>query len=245
MGRAPQTRARHRPRKSSVASPAPPPTAAPPRTGRGQRHLLPRLPDVVRTVAAGVDDPAPLLRPPLLHGEVERLPVPVDHHVDVIVVLRGAAHAEGQTARVGRQVHRPFQAIPADVLAPEAASAERRVGLAEGDHQPREPEDVAVGVKATPVQPARLVVLVVGVVVAPLCVKELVAGPQHRRAIGEEEQAEEVLRLSLPQRHHLGRSPLVVAPSRSSSSGCRRSRRGCRGRWPGCASRCRRPGPRA
>jgi hypothetical protein len=59
------------------------------------------------------------------------------------------------------------------------------MSLAKGDHQTREPEDVGVHIEQSPFKPARLVVLVVGVVVAPLRVEELVAGAEHRRTVRE------------------------------------------------------------
>ena len=85
--------------------------------------------------------------------------------------------------------------------------------LAKGDHHAREPERVAVRFEAAPVQPARLVVLVVGVVVAALRVEKLVPGAQYRRAVREQKQAQEVLRLALARSHHFGRGAVVPLPA--------------------------------
>src|SRR5581483_3858950 len=55
-----------------------------------------------------------------------------------------------------------------------------------------------------PVEPARLVVLAIGVVVAPLRAAELVAGEKHRHALGEKERREQVARLPCPQFENVG-----------------------------------------
>ncbi len=49
-----------------------------------------------------------------------------------------------------------------------------------------------------PVEPTRLVVLVVGVVVAALGTAELVTGEQHRRALTEQQRRQHVADLALP-----------------------------------------------
>ena len=92
-----------------------------------------------------------------------------------------------------------------------------------------------------PVEPAELVVLAVGVVVAALRAADLVAGDEHRHALREQQDRSEVLDLAA---RGAPRSPgrRSRPRRRSSSSGCRRCRRGCPRRWPRCACRCTRRG---
>src|SRR6204780_2395258 len=70
---------------------------------------------------------------------------------------------------------------------------------AEGDHFFEEPEDIFIPDSAAPVEPADLVVLAVGVVVAPLCPPDLVAGDHHRHALGKQQYRGEVLDLPLTE----------------------------------------------
>ena len=84
-----------------------------------------------------------------------------------------------------------------------------------------------------PVEPARRVVLAVGVVVAALGAAELVAAEQQRHALGQQQRRQQVARLPRAQRQDAGSS--VGPRRRSSSCGCRRCRRGCPRRWPRCA----------
>ena len=81
----------------------------------------------------------------LLHDEIERLPVRVDHHVEVVVALARAVQGVGQRARLPRHV---------DVAAPtpyqRTSSRQKwlraieRMRLAERDHALEEAEDVGV-----------------------------------------------------------------------------------------------------
>ena len=72
--------------------------------------------------------------------------------------------------------------------------AEDRVGAAERDEAAGERVQLARPLVELPVDPAELVVLAVGVVVAVLGAADLVAGHQHRHAVGEEQRREEVAR---------------------------------------------------
>ena len=67
--------------------------------------------------------------------------------------------------------------------------------FAERDHLLEEPENVLIGLKLTPVQPANFIVLVIRIVVAELSIQELVAGAKHRRTVRQEEQTAEILNL--------------------------------------------------
>src|ERR1035438_7510249 len=69
------------------------------------------------------------------------------------------------------------------------------MGLAERNHAFEEAEYVLIRLELTPIQPADFVVLVIRVVVSELCIQELVTGPEHRDAVREHEEAEEVLSL--------------------------------------------------
>src|ERR1700678_1909383 len=67
--------------------------------------------------------------------------------------------------------------------------------FAERNHLLEESKNILIGSELTPIQPANFVVLVVGIVVAKLRVQEFVAGAKHRRTVGQEEQATEILYL--------------------------------------------------
>ncbi len=73
------------------------------------------------------------------------------------------------------------------------------MGPAERDHELEEPEDVMISIEQTPIQPGGLVVLIVRVVVAPLCIHELVAGLEERGSVGQHQQTEEVLHIDKPE----------------------------------------------
>ena len=80
---------------------------------------------------------------------------------------------------------------------------ENRVGLAEGDEVFHKFIDVAVGLQLVPVEPGGLVVLAVGVVVAPLGVAELVPRQQKGRPLAQEHQHQGVADLFFPHLHDL------------------------------------------
>ena len=63
-----------------------------------------------------------------------------------------------------------------------------------------------------PVDPRRLVVLVVGVVVAALGATELVAHPHHRHPVRHRQQAPRVAQLAPAQPGHVGRHAVVALP---------------------------------
>src|SRR5262245_23368816 len=68
------------------------------------------------------------------------------------------------------------------------------------DESPHETAEVAVSLKAAPVQPTDLVVLAIGVVVALLGAPGFVAHEQHGSALGKEQNGDEVLDLPAAQR---------------------------------------------
>ena len=137
-------------------------------------------------------------------------------------------------------------AVPLDACAVEELVERPRGAIATTSRRWRnaisifdESVDVGVPLEQAPVEPADLVVLAVGVVVAALRPAHLVAHQQHRRAGGEQRQREEVLDLAVAQRLDR-RDRRSALRRRSSSSGCRSSRRDCPRRWPRCASGCTR-----
>ena len=87
-----------------------------------------------------------------------------------------------------------------------------------------------------PVDPAELVVLAVGVVVAALRAAELVAGEQHRHPLREQERGEEVAELAVAERVHRRDRPSPPR-RRSSTTGCRWCRPGSPRGSRRCASR--------
>src|SRR5258708_2464775 len=84
---------------------------------------IPALREVVRARQRGVHDSEPILRCPFLDAKLQLVPIRIDHHVKVIVALRGTMEAERQAVRVVRQVGGPCCTVPGDILAPESATA--------------------------------------------------------------------------------------------------------------------------
>src|SRR5580704_12677439 len=81
--------------------------------------------------------------------------------------------------------------------------------LPKRDHAFEETENVLIGPELAPVQPSRLVVLVVRVVIAELRVKEFVSGPEHRGSVREHQKAEEIFDLLPAKPQHRRRRPFV------------------------------------
>ena len=73
----------------------------------------------------------------------------------------------------------------------------------ERNHRFEEPEYILIRLELTPIQPADFVVLVIRIVVSELCIQEFVTGAEHRDAVREHEQAEEVFSLFPSQRQNL------------------------------------------
>lgn len=69
----------------------------------------------------------------------------------------------------------------------------------EGDHLAKELKKLSIIFELVPVEPSRLVILVVRIVVALLRVQELVTRQKHRRAVCQEQQAADILSLTTPQ----------------------------------------------
>src|SRR5262245_17101322 len=86
----------------------------------------------------------------------------------------------------------------------EPPPVEDRVREAQAYEAPRELELLLGGARERPVDPGQLAVLAVGVVVALLGSRALVAREQHGHALGEEEGDEEVAEHPLPERDRGG-----------------------------------------
>src|SRR5690606_12370572 len=99
----------------------------------------------------------------------------------------------------------------------EAWMAQRRVHPPERDQPPREGEQLLVLLRnGVPVDPADLIVLAIGVVVAVLGAAELVARQQERRAVREHQRRQHVALLALAQlndRGVVGRPLDAVVPA--------------------------------
>src|SRR5271166_2359910 len=108
-----------------------------------------------------------------------------------------------QAPRIGRHVNCRPNPIPRNVLAPKPAATQRRMSLPERNHAFEEPKYLLICFQLAPIQPAYFVVLVIWVVVAELCIQELVTSPEHREAVREHEEAEEILSLFPAKRQNL------------------------------------------
>ena len=127
-----------------------------------------------------VDAPRP---PPRGHHlERQRLPPHVHHGVDPVEAPRERAGVHGE-------VGRPVDPEPRDAL-PHQSSG-HNTGCSARNSIIRRTNVLEVGELGAPapVDPRRLVVLVVGVVVATLRPGELVAGDEHRRAVAQQQQS--------------------------------------------------------
>src|SRR5581483_1405890 len=91
-----------------------------------------------------------------------------------------------------------------------------REGLADRDHLADEADQGAIVIAdRRPVDPADLVALAIGVVVAALGAPELVAREQHRRAERQQQGGEEIALLALaqlPDRRIVGRALDAAVP---------------------------------
>src|ERR1700739_142785 len=79
------------------------------------------------------------------------------------------------------------------------------MGFPERDHLFEETKNVLIRLELGPVKPTEFVVLVIGIVVAELCVQELIASPEHWYAIRQQKQTAEVLHLFPAKRHDVRR----------------------------------------
>src|SRR5205807_553352 len=122
--------------------------------------------------------------------------------------------APGGGAEVGAVPGDLGHAVAVLVLADqEAAPPQDRIGARQRDGLSHELGEIGVGAGAAPIEPAELVVLAVGVVVAALRAEELVAAEQHRRPAGKQQQAGMVLGEALAQAEDLGVIGLALGPA--------------------------------
>src|SRR5581483_11657317 len=83
----------------------------------------------------------------------------------------------------------------------EAPAIENGKGLANPDQSAREfAQRLAWRANREPIEPSRLIILRVGVIVATLGVTELVAGKEHRRPMREQHGCQQIALLPFPQR---------------------------------------------
>src|SRR5437667_8731568 len=132
--------------------------------------------EIIRAGQGRVNHPPPFLRLAFLDCERKRLPVSINHHVEIIVILRGSMKAVGQAVRIVRPVHLPTYAVPLHVVTPEQGTSQGRVALVEAEHAPEETKYVAVLTGTAPVEPSGRAVYVVRVPLAALGLEEFVSG---------------------------------------------------------------------
>ena len=84
------------------------------------------------------------------------------------------------------------------------------MGLPEANHPFKESKDVLIVLQKIPIEPGRLIVLIVGIVVSPLSVHELIAGTKHGCSIGQHEKTEKILDLPPAQAEDLWGDPFVA-----------------------------------
>src|SRR5688572_22375570 len=99
---------------------------------------------------------------------MRRAVIRVDEHVEIAFADGATPQTEGEAARLFPEIDVPSRAVPVHVTVPEAAAGDGEARLSERDEALEEAKHVAVLLEPAPVEPGRFVVLVVGVVVAPL-----------------------------------------------------------------------------
>src|SRR5688500_2004755 len=151
-------------------------------------HVLPGIEDdEQRRFLAALADAGGLRAPVEQHAEAAR--------VGILPLLLAHLLAGGVD---------PAHVLDAEVLVEiaveEARAPQDREAVAQPGQLAHEVDQALGAVVVVPVDPADLVVLAVGIVVAVLRARELVAGQQHRRALRQEQRGEHVLHLALAQR---------------------------------------------
>ena len=86
----------------------------------------------------------------------------------------------------------------------EPTPLQHRVLLPDADHPTHEAQEVPLLRAQGPVQPGKLVVLAIGVVVPALAVAQLVAAAEHGNALRQQHRGQQVALLPLAQRQHMG-----------------------------------------
>ena len=86
-----------------------------------------------------------------------------------------------------------------DLTAQKLPALQGRMAFAQGDDLTGESQHVPILFGQTPIEPADLVILAPGVVVATLTAQHLVTCLQHRHPLAQHQNCHEVLRLSLTQ----------------------------------------------
>src|SRR5688572_3867000 len=81
----------------------------------------------------------------------------------------------------------------------EAASAQAGMALTHRDQLACEAQHVAIGLGQAPVEPRKLIVLRVGIVVAALAAQHLVACEDHRYTLAQEQDRHQILSLTPTQ----------------------------------------------
>ena len=136
-----------------------------------------------------------------------------------------------------RQPQHAVGAVRAPPVEPALAADLREAPPQLGEVADEIGEVVASLPRLLPADPADLVVLAIGVVVAGLRVADLVAGEDQRHALRQQQAGERVL-AQLPAQRDDRRDRRSGPHGRNCCCDCRWSRRDCPRRWPRCASRC-------
>ena len=82
------------------------------------------------------------------------------------------------------------------------ASPQSRVAFSQGHHFPHETQEIGILGGQAPIDPAHFVILTPGVIVPSLRTEELIAGQEHRHALGDQQGNDEVLGLPQAQAQH-------------------------------------------
>jgi hypothetical protein len=99
---------------------------------------------VVRRIQCRVDDSFPFATSALLDDELQRLPVGIDHHVDIVIVLRLTMNTVSETPRLMGPVNLPPDAVPLDIIAPEHRATQRWMVFSKANHLLKETKHIRV-----------------------------------------------------------------------------------------------------
>ena len=193
--------------------------------GRVECDLLTRLGEILTAREAGVDGTMPgAAGPGRWQRDPLRFEVAVEDEEEPIGVIVVGIIVHAALARIQLPADRPLagvlppgrvqirckpgqvrHAVGVEVVAQvEPPALQDRKAPGQRNRLPKELDEILAGRGRGPVEPADLVVLAVGVVVAALRARELVAAQNHRRPRREQQIAGVVLHQLRPQRQHGG-----------------------------------------
>src|SRR4030067_1857240 len=110
----------------------------------------------------------------------------------------------------------PSQAILYAAVVPEFFFTKYAAGLNECNQLADKPQQISLSLDILPVEPAQLIILAVGIVIAVLRAANFISHQDHRRTLGDQQDGEKILKLLHPQtlnRWIIGGSFITTIPA--------------------------------